>query len=432
MNYLETQPVSKIRGEYTPPGDKSISHRLAMLGALAGGTSKFSHFLNSDDCLRTIQAFEAMGAKFQLAEKKFDTDLTVKGVGLSGLVCPRHELDLGNSGTTMRLLLGVLAGQPFKARLTGDRSLCKRPMRRVTGPLRKMGAKINGRDDANFAPLEIHGGSLTGIHWRNEVASAQVKSAILLAGLYAEGETSVGEIIPSRDHTERLLGAFGAPFKKSGLSISVRKAERLNAIEFLVPGDFSSAAFFIVAALLVPNSDLVIKQVGLNPTRIGLLEVLKTMGANLNYQVTEDRGEPVGEIRMKTSRLTGVTIDKNLIPSLIDELPILMVACALADGASIIRGAEELRVKETDRILSMATGLRAIGGRAEERADGCLIEGVSEFEGGSVSSYGDHRTAMSFLVAGLCSKRGVLVKDTDCIQTSYPSFQTDLTALIQD
>ena len=436
MSQLKTHPSSKISGAYTPPGDKSISHRLIMLGALAEGTSQFTHFLNSDDCLRTKQAFEAMGvtvsvSRDRLESKNQTTELTVKGVGLRGLSAPKQDLDLGNSGTTMRLLLGILAGQPFPARLTGDKSLCQRPMRRVTEPLRRMGARINGRDEANFAPIEIQGGALSGIRWQNELSSAQVKSAILLAGLFAEGETAVEEAIPSRDHTERLLKVFGVPFRKSGSRVSVRKTEKLHAIHFDVPGDFSSAAFFIIAALLRPKSDLWIRRVGLNPTRTGLLQVLKSMGADLQFKITEDHGEPIGDIHVKTSRLRGVTIDKQLIPSLIDELPILMVACALADGTSVIRGAEELRIKETDRIHSMAIGLNLIGGKASEREDGCTIEGVPEFQGGTVSSFGDHRTAMSFLVAGLSSSRGVLVQDTDCIQTSYPNFEADLKEVAQ-
>ncbi len=431
MNQLEMHPVSKISGDYAPPGDKSISHRLVMLGALAEGTSKFTHFLNSDDCFKTKQAFQAMGVQFDPSDKKEQgLELAVQGVGLRGLSAPQHDLDLGNSGTTMRLLMGILAGQPFKVRLTGDNSLCKRPMRRVTEPLRKMGAQIKGREGANFAPIEIQGGALSGIHWRNDVSSAQVKSALLLAGLYAEGETTVEETIPSRDHTERLLGTFGVSLSKSGYQVSVRKVKKLNATEFDVPGDFSSAAFFIVAALLVPDSNLWIKNVGLNPTRVEMIQVLKSMGADLKFEITEDHGEPVGNIQVKTSRLRGITVDKHLIPSLIDELPILMVACALADGTSVIRGAEELRVKETDRIKSMAIGLKSIGGKANEQTDGCVIEGVPEFQGGTISSFGDHRTAMSFLIAGLRSKRGVLVQDTDCIQTSYPGFEKDLSRLV--
>ncbi|OGW87610.1 MAG: 3-phosphoshikimate 1-carboxyvinyltransferase [Omnitrophica bacterium RIFCSPHIGHO2_02_FULL_46_11] len=429
MNQLESHSVSQISGEYVPPGDKSISHRLAMLGALASGTSTFSNFLNSDDCLRTIKAFETMSVQYDLSQGKTSAKLKVKGAGLNGLKAPSQALDLGNSGTTMRLLLGILAGQPFETSLTGDPSLSKRPMRRVTEPLRKMGARIKGKDDANYAPLTIQGGHLKGIHWRNEVASAQVKSAILLAGLFAEGETSVEEPIPSRDHTERLLKTFGVPVFKNNFKISVRKANRFDAIQFVVPGDISSAAFFMVAALLIPGSELFIRQTGLNPTRIGLIRILKSMGADITLEAAQDQGEPIGNIHVKASRLKGITIEKNLIPSLIDELPILMIACALAEGASVIRGAEELRVKETDRIHSMVSGLNTIGGKAEEREDGCVIQGISEFQGGTISSFGDHRTAMSFLIAGLRSKSGVTVQDTDCIQTSYPNFEADLQSL---
>lgn len=427
MNELKTFPVSRIEGEYVPPGDKSISHRLVMLGALAEGKSRFTHFLDSEDCLRTIQAFQAMGISYHRSKG----ELTVHGRGLYGLAKPKSELNLGNSGTTMRLLLGILAGQPFESRLTGDQSLCKRPMRRVTEPLKRMGASIDGRDYANYAPLTVHGGRLTGIGWRSEIASAQVKSAILLAGLYAEGETWVEEQVASRDHTERLLAAFGAHFRQSGFRSIVKKTDRLKAIQFRVPGDISSAAFLIVAAIMVPDSDLTIKDVGLNPTRIGLLQVLKAMGAKVDFEITEQKNEPVGTIRVQSSRLKGTVIDKNMIPSLIDELPVLMIAFALAEGTSVIRGAEELRVKETDRIRSMALGLKAIGARVAEREDGCVIEGVKEFEGGTVSSFGDHRTAMSFLIAGLRSKKGINVQDTDCIQTSYPEFEADLKRFIR-
>lgn len=430
MTQTTAHPVSAIQGEYTPPGDKSISHRLVMLGALADGVSEFTHFLNADDCRRTISAFQAMGVGFEETIDRVgmaaSARLKVSGVGLGGLSKPKQELELGNSGTTIRLLLGILAGQSFEAKLTGDASLSQRPMRRVTEPLRKMGAQIRGREDANFAPLTIHGGALHGIRWCNEIASAQVKSAILLAGLFAEGETSVEEPVASRDHTERLLAAFGATIRRSNRMASVQKVDRLQPIQFEVPGDFSSAAFLIVAALLVPNSDLIIRRVGLNPTRIGLLGVLESMGADLKVEAVKDQGEPVGDIHVKSSKLKGITVTKEMIPSLIDELPILMAACALADGTSMIKGAEELRIKETDRIRSMATGLGAIGAKVKELEDGCMIEGVGEFQGGTVSSFGDHRTAMSFFIAGLRSKEGVLVKDIDCIQTSYPTFEADV------
>lgn len=424
MSQITTHPVSRISGEYTPPSDKSISHRLAMLGALADGTSEFSYFLEAEDCLGTIQAFEAMGVSFERSKGI----LIAHGVGLNGLSQPKADLYLGNSGTTMRLLLGILAGQDFETRLTGDPSLSKRPMKRVTEPLRKMGARISGRDDANFAPLTVRGGALSGIKWVNKIASAQVKSAVLLAGLFAEGETLVEELEPSRDHTERLLTEFGVPVKRTGQTVSVGKTKRLEPIRFEVPGDISSAAFLMVAALIVPDSDLTIRRVGLNPTRLGLLEILKKMGANLSVEQTGKGAEPVGNIHVKSSRLKGVTIGKDMIPFLIDELPILMIACALAEGTSTIGGAEELRFKETDRIHSIVTGLKAIGGQAEERPDGCVIRGIAQFQGGTVQSLGDHRTAMSFAIAGLKAKKQIEIEDTDCIQTSYPRFEADLKA----
>jgi len=427
MNQLATHPAARFSGTYTPPGDKSISHRLVMLGALAEGESRFTNFLQAEDCRRTIEAFRKMGVCFEPSKDK----LTVKGIGLNGLSKPAGELDLGNSGTTMRLLLGILAGQSFEVRLSGDASLCRRPMRRVTAPLRKMGARITGREDANFAPLVVRGGGLSGIEWVNEMASAQVKSAILLAGLFADGKTSVSETIPSRDHTERLFRAFGVSVRQAeGLTV-VEKAKQLHATQFQVPGDFSSAAFLMVAALLIPNSELEIRNVGLNPTRIGLYHVLKSMGADIRMELADEHIEPVGHVYVKSSRLKGIQIDQTMIPSLIDELPILMIACALAEGVSTIRGAQELRIKETDRIHSMALGLREIGAKAEEREDGCVIEGIQQFKGGMVNSFGDHRTAMSFLVAGLCSKTGVTVQDADCIQTSYPDFSSDLEKLVQ-
>lgn len=424
---LTVQPASSIQGEFVPPGDKSISHRLVMLGALAEGKSTFSHFLEGDDCLRTVSAFKAMGVKFEQDGSKWMVD----GVGLRGLSAPKKMLDLGNSGTTMRLLLGILAGQPFEVTLTGDSSLVKRPMKRVTEPLRKMGAKISGADDANFAPLKIKGGNLTGIHWVNSVSSAQVKSSILFAGLNADGETSVEENLVSRDHTERLLSRFGVHCERRGHVVSVQRAERLNPIQFQVPGDISSAAFFLVAAAILPGSDLVVKQVGLNPTRAGIIDILKAMGAEISVSTTHDFGEPVGEIHVRGGKLKGISIDEQWIPSLIDELPVIMIACALAEGESVIKGARELRVKETDRIKSMTDGLSAIGGKAKPTEDGCMIEGVSGFQGGTVQSFGDHRTAMSFAIAALRSQKGITIEDVDCIVTSYPNFEADLKRLVR-
>lgn len=409
-----------LQGEYEPPGDKSISHRAVMFGALAQGKSRFTHFLEADDTLRTIQAFRSMEVSIVLDSPS--RTLEVEGKGLGGLKVPPGVLDLGNSGTTMRLLLGILAGQRFEAVLTGDDSLCSRPMKRVTCPLKQMGAQIRGRDDANFAPITIRGGGLKGIDLENTLASAQVKSAILLAGLYAEGKTRVHEKIPSRDHTERFLKAMRAPFKLEGEWFCVEKAKELNPLKTSLPGDFSSAAFFITAAAMREGFELGVKNVGLNPTRTGLLSILRRMGASLEERVKEEGLEPVGEVWIKGRRLRGVRVAPEEIPSVIDELPILMVACSLAEGESLISGASELRVKETDRIHSMAAGLNTLGGRVKELPDGCVIEGVEAFRGGRVKSFGDHRTAMALAVASLASRGEITVEDIEPVATSYPDF----------
>ncbi len=419
--------VQTVNGEYEPPGDKSISHRAVMFGALAEGKSRFENFLTADDCLRTVNAFQAMGIPISLETRT--RALEIEGKGLQGLKAPSQELDLGNSGTTMRLLLGILAGQRFEAVLTGDDSLRSRPMKRVTKPLKQMGAQIKGKDDANYAPLTIHGGKLKGIEFENDLASAQVKSAILLAGLYAEGKTRVFEKIPSRDHTERFLKAAKAPFQKEGEWLSVQKASRLAPLQAKLAGDFSSAAFFITAAAMLEESRLLVKNVGLNPTRTGLVRILKRMGASIEAKVKEESLEPLGEIQVTGKRLKGVRIAPEEVPSVIDELPVLMVACALAEGESLISGASELRVKETDRIHSMAVGLNSLGGKVKELPDGCLIEGIKTLHGGEIDSFGDHRTAMAFAIANLASEGEVTLRDTDCIKTSYPSFFKDLEVL---
>ena len=398
-----------------------------MFGALCQGKSHFDNFLDADDCLRTIQAFSSMGISVSLDSSR--RALNIEGVGLKGLKPPSGELDLGNSGTTMRLLLGILAGQPFEAVLTGDDSLQSRPMGRVTRPLKQMGAQIKGKDDANFAPIKIRGGKLKGIDLENKLASAQVKSAILLAGLFADGKTRVREQIPSRDHTERFLRAVKAPFHVEGEWNCVEKAAELVPLETRLPGDFSAAAFFIAAAAMRECSELEVKNVGLNPTRTGLLQILNRMGACVEERVTESNLEPSGTVKVKGKRLRGVRIAPQEIPAVIDELPILMVACSLADGESLISGASELRVKETDRIHSMATGLNAIGGRVKELPDGCVIEGVETFSGGKTKSFGDHRTAMSIAIASLASQGEVLVEDIECIATSYPNFFKDFNSL---
>lgn len=398
-----------------------------MFGALAMGKSRFQNFLEADDCFRTVKAFQAMGVPIAFDSRSGTVE--IEGQGLQGLKAPSQELDLGNSGTTMRLLLGILAGQRFEAVLTGDDSLRCRPMKRVTKPLKQMGAQIKGREEANYAPLTIHGGRLKGIDLENTLASAQVKSAILLAGLYAEGKTRVFEKVPSRDHTERFLEATGAPFQKEGEWLCVQKADRLLPLQAELAGDFSSAAFFITAAAMLEESRLHVRNVGLNPRRTGLLRILQKMGASIEWEAKEEKLEPSGEIWVRGRRLKGTRVAPDEIPSVIDELPVLMVACALAEGESLISGASELRVKETDRIHSMAVGLNKLGGKVKELPDGCVIEGVKTFQGGEIHSFGDHRTAMAFAIASLASRGEVVLRDSDCVVTSYPLFFKDLAAL---
>lgn len=423
MAKVQLSHARSLRGEIVPPGDKSISHRLVMLGALAEGESSFENFLAAEDCLSTVKAFEAMGIQAKLERKRH---LRITGRGMSGLCKPKKELYLGNSGTTLRLLLGILAGQSFKARLTGDESLSRRPMRRVTGALRTMGAKIEGPDDANFPPLTIQGGPLKGIEYFNTLGSAQVKSAILLAGLFAEGETEVREVRFSRDHTERLLPLFGANFKKMDKRLVVRKTEKLTPQHLRIPGDFSSAAFFIVAAALVEGSDLMIRNVGLNPTRTKLIDALREMGAPVEVVRKTEEAEPAGDLRVRSSKLRGIRIKGEQVPELIDELPILMVAASFASGRTEIQGAGELRVKETDRIRSMTLGLSALGAKITELEDGCVIEGVQELRGGRLKSFGDHRTAMALAVAALRARDTVEIDDRECVKISYPNFFEDL------
>jgi 3-phosphoshikimate 1-carboxyvinyltransferase len=410
-----------LKGKFTPPGDKSVSHRAIMFGSLASGTSVYTHFLEAEDCLNTLKSFQSMGVSIDWEKGK---KVTIHGVGMQGLKKPASELYLGNSGTSMRLMLGILAGQRFDCTLTGDPSLSSRPMKRVTVPLKQMGAQIKGKDNGNFAPLTIHGGKLKGIDFENKLSSAQVKSALLLAGLYADGTTRITEPVLSRDHTERFLEASGAKFRKenNGLILSIEKTDSLKPISGEIPGDISAAAFFIVGAALFPGSEVTIEKVCLNPTRTGLLAVLERMGADLDIEVTQEIPEPLGNIHVRGKRLRGVRIQHAEIPSLIDELPIIMIAMALAEGESLISGAEELRVKETDRIHSMVTNLKKIGASAEELPDGCIIKGVERFHGGEVQSYGDHRTAMSFAIATLAMNEELKIQDTECVATSFPNF----------
>ena len=408
-----------------------------MFGALAQGISRFKNFLPAEDCLRTVKAFQEMGVPVSV--DPLARSVVIEGKGLRGLKAPASVLDAGNSGTTIRLLLGILAGQRFEVELTGDESLRSRPMKRVTVPLKQMGAQIKGKDHANFAPLKIRGGKLKAIDWENNLASAQVKSAILLAGLFAEGRTRVMEKIPSRDHTERFLKAMGAPFSietlnggaphASPLRLCIEKADLLKPLEAVLPGDFSSAAFFIAGAAMREGCSLLVKNVGLNPTRTGLLEILKRMGAQIEVRIQEETLEPIGEVSVKGAPLKGTRVAPDEIPSVIDELPILMVVCALAKGESLISGAAELRVKETDRIHSMATGLNALGARVKELPDGCLIEGVTKLKGGQIQSFDDHRTAMSFAIASLAAEGEILIEGIENVQTSYPGFFEDFEVL---
>ena len=427
MDQLSFQGPGQFRGKYTPPGDKSISHRAILFGALAEGESFYENFLEAEDCLHTLAAMQRMGV--EIRHEKGTGKVRIVGKGLHGLVAPGQELYLGNSGTSMRLLLGILAGQRFETVLTGDPSLSGRPMRRVTDPLKKMGAQIKGKEEGNFAPLTIRGGKLRGIDFDNKLSSAQVKSALLFAGMYAEGRTLVRESVPSRDHTERFLEAAGARFQKVGGNLIVERTEMLLPLRARVAGDISSAAFFIVGAAMIPGSEVMVENVGLNATRTGLLEVLKRMGARIETQITQSVPEPMGNIHICGAKLNGTGISHQEIPSLIDELPVLMVAMALAEGESLISGAAELRVKETDRIRSMVLNLKAIGASIEELPDGSLIRGVDGFHGAVVESFGDHRTAMSMGVASLATKGLITVRDTECIATSYPAFMDHFSRL---
>lgn len=420
MSELIFEGVRRFAGTLQPSGDKSISHRALIFGALAEGTSHYQGFLPSEDCLHTLAALRELGVSIQ--HDLSAGSLAIHGVGMQGFKQPAHELDMGNSGTAMRLMLGLLAGCRLSATLFGDESLSSRPMRRVTDPLKQMGAQIKGKDKGNFAPLTIQGGRLQGIEYHNKLRSAQVKSALLLAGLHAEGVTRIIEDVPSRDHTERFLNAAGANFIQKGGVLEIQKTESLNPLSGKIPADISSAAFFLAGASFTPGSDVTLKNVGLNPTRTGILNVLTRMGANIQIMVESEIPEPLGTIRVRGARLQGTRITRDEIPALIDELPILMVAMSLAEGESIVSGAEELRVKETDRILAMVTNLKKAGAQIEELADGCIVRGVGRLKGAQIDSFGDHRVAMSFAVASLASDGPMRILNTDCIATSYPAF----------
>ncbi|MFR0689948.1 bifunctional prephenate dehydrogenase/3-phosphoshikimate 1-carboxyvinyltransferase [Enterobacterales bacterium AE_CKDN230030158-1A_HGKHYDSX7] len=413
------QPGGRLSGRVRVPGDKSISHRSIMLGSLAEGTTEVQGFLEGEDALATIQAFRDMGV---VIEGPHHGRVTVHGVGLHGLKSPPGPIYLGNSGTSMRLLSGLLAAQPFDTTLTGDASLSKRPMNRVAKPLREMGAVIETGPEGR-PPLTIRGGQkLTGMHYDMPMASAQVKSCLLLAGLYAAGETSTTEPAPTRDHTERMLRGFGYPVDVEGATARVESGHQLTATSIEVPADISSAAFFLVAASIAEGSDLTLEHVGINPTRTGVIDILKLMGADITLEnQREVGGEPVADIRVRSAQLKGIDIPEDLVPLAIDEFPVLFVAAANAEGRTVLRGAEELRVKESDRIQVMADGLLALGVKCEPTPDGIIIDGGS-YGGGEVWSHGDHRIAMSFSVASLRAGAPIRIHDCANVATSFPNF----------
>lgn len=419
MKSITILPVSSVKGEIAVPGDKSISHRSVMLGAIANGVTTVRGFLRGEDNMATMGAFRAMGVRI---EDDGET-VTIHGQGLHGLKEPADILDCGNSGTSIRLLTGLLAGQSFFSVVTGDQYLRKRPMKRVVEPLARMGARIMGRDKGTLAPLAISGGSLNAIGYESPVSSAQVKSAIMLAGLYADGETSVREPTLSRDHSERMFRLFGASLEVFNNGVTVRGGTELAGQEISVPGDISSAAFFMVAALITPGSELLIRNVGINPTRTGILDILRAMGGDIELlNEGEVSGEPVADILVRSSRLKGIPISGSVVPRAIDEFPAICVAAACAEGRTTVRDARELRVKETDRIAAMATNLRALGVTVEECDDGMDVVGVERLGGGAVQSFGDHRIAMSLSVAALVSNGGITISDVDCVATSFPAF----------
>jgi 3-phosphoshikimate 1-carboxyvinyltransferase len=408
-----------LRGEISVPGDKSIGHRAVIFGSIAHGTSRVSNLSGGEDNRRTVQAFKDMGVKIWTEGES----LCIDGKGWDGLDRPKDTIDCGNSGTTMRLLAGVLAGRPFTTILDGDGSLRRRPMQRVIEPLTRMGAELQSHEGKGLAPLEISGGKLNGIDYLTPVASAQVKSAIVLAGLQAEGVTTVEEPQNSRNHTELMIKGFGGEVKINGGRVSVRGGQKLSARDVRIPGDISSAAFFLVAAALIPGSQVVVRDVGVNPTRDGVIEVLRRMGAEIEVlRARVETGEPVADLKVTGGRLKGVEVGSELVARTIDEYPILAVAAALADGVTVIQGAAELRFKESDRISAMTEGLRRLGVTVEERQDGMMIHGRAALQGSEARSFSDHRIAMALAIAGLCADGGVEIDDAQCVDISFPTF----------
>jgi 3-phosphoshikimate 1-carboxyvinyltransferase len=419
--------IGRLFGEVTIPGDKSISHRSVMFGSVAHGVTTVTNFLKGDDCLSTISCFRKLGVRIE----ESNDQLRIFGNGFEGLTEPNELLDVGNSGTTIRLLMGILAGRPFFSSLIGDESIGKRPMTRVTNPLSNMGAKIDGRHNGSYTPLSIRGGHLESINYTLPVASAQVKSALILAGLQADGVSQIIEPAETRDHTERMIRRFGGEIEKGNNVITVKGGQKLTAASIHVPGDISSAAFFLVAGAIISGSEIHLKNVGLNSTRTGIIEVLQKMGADLEiYENQDNKFEPTGDLIIKSSSLKGTIIEGDLIPKLIDEIPIIALMATQAEGDTIIKDAEELKVKETNRIDTVVQELKKLGASIEATEDGMVIHGKSKLHGGVVSSHGDHRIGMMLAVAALLSKEEVLLEKPEAISVSYPNFFEHLNNLI--
>ena len=422
---MEIKKQTRLRGELTVPGDKSISHRAVMFGSLAQGTTRITHFLEGADCLSTISCFRKMGVDIE----RNASEILVHGKGLHGLSAPSEILDVGNSGTTTRLISGILAGQSFTSELNGDASIQSRPMKRIMTPLQSMGADIVSIKGNGCAPLRITGKSLQAVHYQSPVASAQVKSCVLLAGMYADGITRVTEPVLSRNHTEIMLNYLGAKVTSQGTTASIEPEPLLKAGEIQVPGDISSAAYFIAAGLLTPDSQILLRNVGINPTRDGILKVCRAMGADITLLNINEEGEPVADLLIRSSQLHGTTVEGSIIPTLIDEIPMIAVMAAFAEGTTVIRDAAELKVKESDRIAVVTEGLRRMGADIQPTEDGMIIHGGRPLQGAKINSYLDHRIAMSFAVAGtICDGTMDIVKG-DCVNISYPEFYKDLYSL---
>jgi 3-phosphoshikimate 1-carboxyvinyltransferase len=425
---LVIEKINQLKGNISVPGDKSISHRSLILGSIAQGETRIYNFLNSLDCLQTFECMQSLGAEIELGEDNF---IKIKGKGLYGLQEPKDILEVGNSGTTIRLLAGLLSGQNFYSVLNGDHSIRKRPMKRVVQPLRLMGADIWGREDGQLSPLSIKGSLLNPLQYTLPVASAQVKSALLLAGLYAAGETIIKEPIPTRDHTERMLSIMQADIMISHQEIIIIGGKYLKGTDLFIPGDISSAAYFIAAASILKDSQIVISQVGVNPTRTGMIKILKRMGAKiniLNYQIKSN--EPQADLEIEYSELKGIEIMPEEVPFLIDELPLIALVATQAQGKTIVSGAKELRVKETDRLKAIVSELKKMGANIKEKEDGFIVVGPSKLQGAACESYHDHRIAMSLAIAALLAEGKTVIKNSECIDISFPGFENTLQKLI--